>query len=96
MPSRCENRLTVVGRDLPLFKSSSWEKLLPARHLELLEASSRRFVCQFETDIPPLKPLQRLSCRWPTLVFFLDYEFRRRKGLVQARNGKIESVSFHY
>jgi hypothetical protein len=93
---RCENRLTVIGRNLPSFKNSLWEKLLPARHLELLESSSRRFVCQFETDTPPLKPLQRLSVRWPTLVFFLDYKFRRNKGLAQARNGKLESVSFHY
>lgn len=98
MPSVCENRLTVVGsqRDLPLFKNSSWDASLQARYLELLESSPCRFVCQYETDTHHLKRLQSLSRRWPGLVFLLDYEFRRSKGLAKAKGGKLEYAEVRY
>ena len=99
MSHRCYNRLTIVGRkvDLKVFdKNTSWPKKFAAHYPDLLECSPTRHVWQFESDKPPLEPLQRLSTRYPLLTFLLDYDRARRKGLVKAKSGRITSHQVSY
>lgn len=100
MADRCDCRLTVLGNSTSLqqFQSSNWEKQLGVCYLEPLEFSRRRFVVLFEMQ--PLDELrfQRLSHRWATLVFLLDYEIphRRRKGILKAMRGDVEQHEVRY
>ena len=95
-----QNRLVVVGptQALDRFKASQWQAMMRTRHAELLETSVSRFACQFETDAPPIAPLQDLSCRWPELVFLFDYEVEsnRTKGVAKAKTGKLDHWSVRY
>ena len=100
MDKWCNNRLTVLGPkpDLQRFLKSKWDRQVHARHGEWLENFPRRFVCQFETDEPPLKELRGLSRRWRRLVFLLDYEVEseRQKGLAKAKVGRLDQCAFSH
>ena len=98
MDSRCEQRLTVIGtkREIHRFHKSTWESTLRVRHLNPLLLCPCRFVCQFETDDPGLKRLQALSRRWPGLVFLLDYEVNRIKGMAKAKACELEHCEIGY
>jgi hypothetical protein len=101
MPIPCTNRLTVVGRkvDIKTFdRNRSWPSKFGTRFREPLVVSATRHTWQFETDLPPLEPLKRLSARYPLLAFLLDYdqEPKRHKGLAKARGGRLESHEFRY
>jgi hypothetical protein len=98
MRSRCECRLTVIGsqRDVQRFQASAWEKSLRSRYAEPLELSPCRFVCQFQTETDPLPALQRLSRRCLGLVFLLDYETTRCKGLAMAKAGRLTQHRIRY
>jgi hypothetical protein len=94
-------RLTVVNsqRTSGLFAASSgWKRTLSAAHVEWLELAVHRDVCQFETDQLPVESLRRLSRRWPTLTFLLDYEneLNRIKGLAKAKAGEVEHCEIGY
>ena len=100
--SRCQNRLTIVGRrvDIAEFEQQDkrWPNRLHVRFLEMFEGSATRQVWLFETNGPPLSHLKRLSARWPRLTFLLDYDQEplRAKGLVKTRAGHQRSVEFRY
>ena len=98
MDNRCLQRLTVLGtqRELRRFHRRPWERTLRVRHLDPLELGRSRFGCQFETDGPGLKRLQRLSRRWPGLILLLDYELPRLKGLAKAKAGQVDHHEIHY
>ncbi len=96
MPNWCNhrltaNRLTVVGerRKMRIFQNSDWLPVFAGCHAELLELSPPRFVCYFETSRPPLPALQQLSRDYPKLVFLLEYETTRCKGLAKAKAGRL-------
>jgi hypothetical protein len=93
-------RLMVIGAKAQVrqFQDSGWGKGLGARHGEWLENSPSRFVCEFETDAPPLDPLRILSRHWPGLILLLDYEEeeKRIKGLAKAAAGQIAHCQFEY
>ncbi len=69
-----------------------------ARYVELLEIDPTRFVCSFETRMIPAAALARMSRRWRTLTFILDYEIRktRIKGIMKLKGGMMESCAIHY
>ena len=94
------NRLTIIGnrQQVRLFQGSDWNRRLAARFIELLENSPRRFVVIFMTEAPPLRPLTRLSMRWPSLVLLLDYEVQteRVKGLAKAKAGQLQHYKVDY
>ena len=86
-----QNRLTVVGRrrEVTAFQRSRWLTQLQGCHYDPVELSPTRYACQFETDTDPLAALQKLSRQKPGLVFLLDYEARRLKGLALVKAGKL-------
>jgi hypothetical protein len=90
-----QNRLTVVGR-LRAFQNSDWLTMLNGRHVEPLEFGRNRFTCQFETTQNPLPALRRLSRLYPRLIFLLDYESDRIKGLAKAKAGRLISFRIRY
>jgi hypothetical protein len=96
----CSNRLTVVGSKhlVTKFQKGRWTSHFKARFIEPLEWSAGRFVCQFETDAVPLTALKSTSRRSSKIVLMLDYENeeKRTKGLVKAKNGKIEQFEFSF
>jgi len=94
----CECRLTVIGskRDVRRFQASRWEQTLRVRYPEPLQLSPCRFVCQFETATVPLPALARLSRSHPGLVFLLDFEIGRIKGLAKAKAGELEHCEIGY
>jgi len=99
--SYCNNRLTVVGpqTELKAFDENvSLDTQLGARHADVLELSATRIAWQFETDVPPLEPLTRLSARHPRLTLLLDYDQpdARIKGLARARNGRLTQHQISY
>ena len=96
MPNCCNhrltaNRLTVVGerRRLSRFQNSDWLPVFAGCHAELMELSPPRFVCYFESRQRPLIALQHLSRSHPGLVFLLEYETKRVKGLAKAKAGRL-------
>jgi hypothetical protein len=95
---RFECRLTVIGskREVQRFQASAWQKILRAQHMDPLEFSRCRFVCQFETPLNPLRSLQSLSRSQPGLTFLLDYEVNRIKGLAKAKAGELEHCEIGY
>ena len=101
MPIPCTNRLTVVGptREIKAFDENvSLEAELGARHADLLELSAIRLAWQFESDIPPLEALKRLSIRHPSFTLLHDFEQenQRIKGLAKAKRGRITSHQVSY
>ena len=90
-----QNRLTVVGR-VRAFQNSAWLMALSGRHAEPLEFGPTRFACQFETTESPLPALRRLSRLHPGLVFLLDYETNRIKGLAKAKAGRLIHHQIRY
>jgi hypothetical protein len=98
--SWCENHLLILGAKSTLkkFQRDDWERVLRARFVELIEISPTRFVCSFETHVLPTVERTRLSRRWPTLTFVIDYEMRgkRIKGLVKLKNKKMESCAINF
>jgi hypothetical protein len=85
------NRLTVLGgrRVLRKFQDSDWLAAMAGRYAEPLELAPTRFACQFETPGNPLPALRRLSRSHPGLIFLLDYETNRLKGLAKAKAGRL-------
>jgi hypothetical protein len=81
-------RLTVLGRVKP-FQNSDWLTVLSGRYAEPLEFGRTRFACQFETNDSPLSALRSLSRSHPGLIFLLDYETNRVKGLGKAQAGRL-------
>jgi hypothetical protein len=94
-------RLTMVGSKGAVASfagSSGWKMTLGARHIDWLQLSPGRHVCQFETEQPPVAQLQKISRRWARLTFLLDYEDEenRIKGLAKAKAGRIEHCEIGY
>lgn len=90
-------RLLVIGptSDLSLFdRKEKWPVEFTA--VELLETWPSRRSWQFEAVKPPLSHLRALSIRWPFLMFFLDYETGRVKGLASFRNGRVRHYRVAY
>ena len=85
------NRLTVVGggRKLRQFQESDWLPAVAGGRFELLELSPRRFASQFETKHDLLPALVSLSRSHPGLIFLLEYERARCKGLAKAQAGRL-------
>ena len=85
------NRLTVVGggRKLRQFQESDWLPAVAGGRFELLELSPRRFASQFETKHDLLPALVSLSRSHPGLIFLLDYETTRCKGLAKVEAGRL-------
>src|SRR5260370_36330172 len=100
MTERWINRLTVFGpeKELTRFLKGRWKNALRGRFWELLETMRIRWGFQFETESSPVQSLERLSRRWPTLVFVLEYEneTKRTKGLVKAKAGVVEQYQVRY
>ena len=95
------NRLMVVGPKplVKTFSRSNWEKILGAAHCQLAENSPGRSITEFNTEEAPiLEPLRKLSLRWTKLVFLLDWEWenKRLKGFVNAKDGIVESYRLEY
>ena len=94
-------RLVVVdskGTVARFAASSGWKKSLGVCHIDWLELSPGRHVCQFETDKPPVTQSQKISRRWARLTLLLDYEDERNriKGLAKARAGEVEHCEIFY
>jgi hypothetical protein len=85
------NRLIVLGerRVLRKFQDSDWLAAMAGRYAEPLEFAPTRFACQFDTTGNPLPALRRLSRSHPGLIFLLDYETKRLKGLAKAKAGQL-------
>jgi len=100
MAELCHNRLSALGAQAQVrrFQQSNWDRRLRGRHCELLENSPKRFVCQFETECPPVEPLRRLSWHWPRLIFVLVYEGEANRiiGLAKAKAGQLEHWETNY
>lgn len=94
----CQNWLTLIGpaRTITRLTNGGWERALKARHIEWLELSPKHHCCEFTSSGRPLNRLQKLSLRWPTLIFLLEYECGRSMGLVKARRGEMEGCEVHY
>jgi len=86
-----QNRLIVLGgrRALRTFQNSDWLAAVAGRYAEPLEFAPTRFACQFETPENPLPALRRLSPFHPGLIFLLDYETNRLKGLAKVKAGQL-------
>lgn len=94
-------RLTLVdfkGTAAMFTGNQGWIKTLGARHIEWLELAAERHVCQFETELPPVEQLRKVSCRWARLTLLLDYEDEgnRIKGLAKAKAGQVEHCEIAY
>ena len=100
MASGWQCRLTVTGprSQVRRFRKSQWNRLLKARHGDLLEALPGRTTWQFDSVAPLPDRLRQLSRRWPGLVFLLDYEAerQRQKGLVKAQAGLMAVFQIEY
>jgi len=95
----CRNWLTIIGPPLTVLLfagNDAWEKTLQARYIEWLEFSPGHHRCEFTTTGRPLEKLEKLSRRWPTLIFVLDHECGRSMGLVKAQKGKLEGCEVSY
>jgi hypothetical protein len=90
-----QNRLTVVGRTRA-FQNGDWLAVFSGRYAEPLEFGSTRCACQFETTDCPLPALRRLSRSHPGLIFLLDYETERIKGLAKAKAGRLIHHQIRY
>ena len=92
------NRLIVIGdmRAVRRFARSRWLKAVGGRYSDPLELSPRRYACQFETTQSPLPVLQRISRKYPQLVFLLDYELGRTKGLAMVKAGTLDDHQVTY
>ena len=93
-----ELRLTVLGSraDIARFQRSPWSRRLAVRYLEPLEFGPRRYVGQFTMDRIDLPSWQRLACRWPQLVFLLDYDGHRTKGVAKVHAETLEHCELGY
>lgn len=98
MPEHWTCRLLVVGpmEKVKAFARGSWDKSLRAKHCEILERSPGRHYWQFDSSQSPIDAFGCVSSRFPGLVLFLDYEVEkaRIKGLVRARNGRLDRCEF--
>jgi hypothetical protein len=91
----------VVGPKplLKKFTRSHWDRILEAKNCQLVENSPGRYVTEFNTEQAPiLDPLRKLSLRWTKLIFLLDWEWedKRLKGSVNAKDGIVESYRLEY
>ena len=99
MKETCRNWLTIIGpaRTVSRFTGNDdWAKALHARHIEWLELIPGHYVCEFNTTGRPLPNLEKLSLRWSTLIFVLDYECGRSMGLIKAAKGQLEGCEISY
>jgi len=88
--SGCQCRLLVIGPSKTL-QSFDRKEVWPEEFTEVepLEMSPTRRSWQFSAPKPPLPYLRTVSTRWPLLMFFLDYETERVKGLASLKAGKL-------
>ncbi len=93
-----ELRLTVIGPQAAVarFQRRQWLRPLAGRSLEPLELGPCRYVCQFTLDRIDLPRWQRLARRWPQLVFLLDYDGHRTKGVAKLHAGAREHCELGY
>jgi len=100
MPSICMNRLTVLGsrNKVTRFVHWDWESPMGAQFLEPEELMATRRTWTFQSIAPPLDGLGKISARWSTLTFLLDYEWenKRVKGIAKARAGKLDTYQVGY
>ena len=94
-------RLTLVdfkGTTAMFAGNQGWIKTLGACHIDWLELSAERHVCQFETELPPVRGLPKVSRRWARITWLLDYadEGNRIKGLAKAKAGQVEHCDISY
>jgi hypothetical protein len=94
-------RLTLVGsvKMVTAFgDNTAWQSAFDARHVEWMQLSPRRHVCEFMTRLPPVTQLAAVSHQWMTLTFLLDYEDERRrvKGLAKGKAGEVEHHWIRY
>jgi hypothetical protein len=66
------------------------------RHFDLLECSPERYAWQFESTTDPLPLLRPVSRRKPGLIFLLEYERGRMKGLAKLHRGNITRHEITY
>lgn len=95
----CRNRLIIIGSARAIQRltgNDDWAVKLKGRHITWLEISPKRHVCEFTSRGSPLIKLQKLSQKWSSLIFLLDYQCGRSKGLVKAWKGKMESCEIQY
>ena len=88
---RCACRLLAIGppKDLKAFcRTEDWPSQFT--EVEPLELSPKRRTWQFSTPEPPLPYLRTLSTRHPRLLFLLDYDTGRAKGLASFSNSKVK------
>jgi hypothetical protein len=94
-------RLTLVdfkGTASVFARNPRWLKTLGACHIEWLELSAERHVCQFETERPPVAQLRKVSHYGARLTLLLDYEDERHriKGVAKAKAGQVEHCEIGY
>ena len=93
----CQCRLLVVGRTKDLTAFCDQEEWPAAfTEVEPLELLGTRRAWQFATAQPPLESLRLLASRWPLLMFLVDYDTGRTKGLVWLRGGAYENHQVVY
>jgi len=90
--------IDVKGTAAKYAENPRWIKDMGACHIEWLEFSPERHVCQFETELPPVERLRRVSRRWSRLTLLLDFEdeTNRIKGLAKAKAGEVEHCEINY
>lgn len=94
-------RLTIIGptKMVAAFgDDAAWQSTFAARHVEWMELSPTRHVCEFSTNLPPVTQLEKVSRSWLKLTLLLDYEDERSrvKGLAKAKGGAAEHHWFRY
>jgi hypothetical protein len=94
-------RLTIIGPGKPVAAfgdDTAWQSAFGARHVEWMQLSRRRHVCEFETNKHPVEPLVKLSRRWPRLTLLIDYENERNriKGLAKGKAARVEHCEIGY
>lgn len=94
-------RLTLLGSKQAMARcveGLTWTRIMGARHVEWMELSPTRHVCEFSTNLPPVTQLEKVSHCWLRLTLLLDYEdeTHRIKGLAKAKAGAAEHHWFRY
>ena len=89
------NRLTVLG-PVRAFVRSDWLTIVAGWHFELLEQTTDRFSCQFDSTYSPLRALRRLSRSHRGLIFLLTDETARCLGIAKLKAGRLTHHRLRY